>query len=362
MNVITGQTVSEVVYSAYGLLLSDQSYVSTSRNAHLGDVRCVYNTFFTVNDPRSRHLNITGRKSNIFAMIAETFWVLAGDDKINPLLSFFLPRAEDFSDDGLTWRGAYGPRLYEHNQLSGAVSAFKADGKETRRSLVSIYMPDRDTAESLEKRYGIEKSKDIPCNNMLHFYVTPDNKFHMNLTQRSGDLIWGMGSINVFEFTLLQEMVLFYVNQETGYNLELGNYNHMVVNLHLYEKTATQAVEAVENEQDFLNVKGTKPAKFTMIGNGGINDARSFFQELVSVYSKMIQGDFFSCAAIDLSNNVFARYGVDVLDNIIYDYNLLIIQYIATKLGEDVNLMKDSTLSNELLSSVENSHFRKFFV
>jgi thymidylate synthase len=362
MNLIKGSTVGEAVFNAYKLLLSDDAYTTTSRNAHLGDVRCVYNTFFTVSDPRSRHLNISGRKSNIFAMIAETFWVLAGDDRVDPFLSFFLPRAADFSDDGKTWRGAYGPRMFEHDQMNGAVSAFVNDGKETRRSLVSIYMPDRDTPKSLETRYGMDKSKDIPCNNMMHFYVTPDNKFHMNLTQRSGDVIWGMGSINVFEFTLIQEMMLYYVNQATNGDIELGNYNHMVVNLHLYDKTSMQAVDAIDQQQEFLKVTGTKKATFTNKPDGNINDSMHFFSELVSVYTKFIQGDFFTPAALMLTDEVFKRYSVDTKDNIIHDYNVLIIQYIATKQGFDDHPAKVLDLSQELLSSVTNSSFRKFSI
>ena len=50
------------------------------------------------------------RMNNIFALIAKTMWVLGGRKDLT-YLSHYFPRDIDFSDDGKTWRGAYGSRL-----------------------------------------------------------------------------------------------------------------------------------------------------------------------------------------------------------------------------------------------------------
>jgi thymidylate synthase len=53
---------------------------------------------------------LPGRNNNVFAQLAETAWVLAGRNDL-AFLGHYLPRVADFSDDGRTWRGAYGPRI-----------------------------------------------------------------------------------------------------------------------------------------------------------------------------------------------------------------------------------------------------------
>ena len=60
--------------------------------------------------PTERVLVLPERRNNPFAALAETMWVLGGRDDL-AYLTRYLPRAGDFSDDGETWRGAYGPRL-----------------------------------------------------------------------------------------------------------------------------------------------------------------------------------------------------------------------------------------------------------
>ena len=256
-------------------------YVTDSRN---GKVYALYNAFFKLLSPRSRHLNLKGRKNNIFAMIAETIWVISGSDELDPFLSFFLPRAHDFSDDNKTWRGAYGPRLYLHDQLQGVIDVFKKDGLHTRRAVISIYFPNLDSPQSLKKVYNLDATRDVPCNNLIHFYITPDKKFNMNVFQRSGDVIWGMGSINVFEWTFLQELV--FENVKTLFpndKIILGSYNHFVTNLHLYEFTSDQGRAVMKN----INKHDVKSKnKMPLLLPKGIETTRNFFKDLIKIYSE----------------------------------------------------------------------------
>ena len=242
INVIEGNNINQVVYSAMNKVMTD-GQVNDSRN---GSVNVLYNTFATIKDPRSRHLSIDGRKSNIIAMMAEVFWIFAGMDEVNPYLSYFLPRAPDFSDDGKTWRGGYGPRIFgeKTEQVQGVIDIINTDGPTTRRAVIDIYDPNLDSPKSLKDVYGLESSKDIPCNNLIHFYCTPDKPDHLNMTlfQRSGDVCWGWGSINLFEWSVLLE----YICQETG--LQMGDYNHFVTNLHVYSFTSSQVKDAIDRK------------------------------------------------------------------------------------------------------------------
>src|SRR5690606_4040868 len=60
--------------------------------------------------PWEREVLVPGRRVNLAAQIVESVWVLSGRNDIDALTPY-LPRAADFSDDGETWRGGYGPRL-----------------------------------------------------------------------------------------------------------------------------------------------------------------------------------------------------------------------------------------------------------
>lgn len=72
--------------------------------------REVLSTLVQLTRPVERVVTVPGRANNVFAQIAETLWVLAGRNDL-AFLSRYLPRAADFSDDGSTWRAAYGPRV-----------------------------------------------------------------------------------------------------------------------------------------------------------------------------------------------------------------------------------------------------------
>ena len=159
------------------------------------------NTQIVIDDPRSREVLTSGRKANVFAQIAETMWILSGRNDID-WLSAYLPRAKDFSDDGRTWRGGYGPRLrgdlhgqYE-DQLWRVVKLLKRDPL-SRRAVIGIY--------DLIEDSGVD-SKDIPCNTFLQFQNRL-GQLHLTVTVRSNDVVWGWSGINAFEWSVVQEIV-----------------------------------------------------------------------------------------------------------------------------------------------------------
>lgn len=199
-----------------------------------------------LNNSKDRVIILPKRNNNIFALIAETLWVLGGRDDMN-YLSYYLPRAKDFSDDGLVWRGAYGPRLrnwYGKDQFQNALELLKKD-INTKRCVMTIFDPNKDYVES----------KDIPCNNWLNFIIR-DNKLHLNVAVRANDAIWGFGGINTFEWSVLQEFMAYWTNCECGW------ISWFAGSFHIYErhyKTAQNIIDNFKNKSVYdYNVKSPK--------------------------------------------------------------------------------------------------------
>lgn len=356
MHLISGKTVSETVLRAYELI-DNEGHKQETRN---GYAKAVYDVTLEVTNPRSRHLCLEGRKSNIFQMIAETFWVMAGRSEIDPYLSFFLPRAKNYSDDGVNWHGAYGPRLYKYGQLQDIVRVFDEDGLDTRRAVLNIAMPEFDSREAYEGLYGEgHKAKDIPCNREIHFYVI-NNHFNIKVIQRSGDVLFGAGSINPFEFTFIQELI--YNEVKLSYpSLKLGSYKWHVTNLHVYSEFEEQIIEALDsdiNRDDCAIWESYYP----LIAAGGVEDNKLFFEGLVAHFTAMIETDRIE-EIVEIMNDIdvlLAGYQIPQEDNILIHYINVVRGYILAKKGFDVTVVDLDNMNYEFVRSVKNSSFRKF--
>ncbi|YP_009966933.1 thymidylate synthase [Salmonella phage Se-J] len=187
----------------------------------------------TVSNIRDRWLSVEGRNSSAIAAIGETFWVLAGRNDLK-FLSRVLPRAANFSDDGLTWRAAYGPRLYAHGQLQSVINRLRKN-INTRQAYLTIYDPSLDSDVGLAKHNGSNeaKTKDMVCNLALLFAVV-EGRLNLTVINRSQDVLWGMSSINFIEFSILQEVIAQVLD------VDVGQYKLFSNNLHYYNNEVSQ--------------------------------------------------------------------------------------------------------------------------
>jgi hypothetical protein len=336
-SIIKGDTLSEITDLAIELVL-EKGEKSSSRN---GNVTYLNNVIIELTNPKSRHLNLHGRNNNIYATIGEIFWIMSGSDKIDPFLSFFLPRAKDYSDDGLTWRGGYGPRIYMDNQLQNAIDVFKTDGLDTRRSIISIYDSGIDS--------GVE-TKDLPCNNLIHFLVS-DGKLNMNVVSRSSDVIWGLFGINIAEWTFLQE----YVAQMVG--VPVGVYTHFTSNLHIYDATNKQAQDVYDTHKPYQKRSKFVADKSCIFPEENV---RGFFTTLVELYSREIRD--YSCAyyAECSVDKIFNDYNVPTSGNTLYNYAQLLSCYISGKMGDPTTGFTANEYHQELVSCIRDSKFTNF--
>ncbi|QPE05502.1 hypothetical protein IT882_05645 [Microbacterium schleiferi] len=184
----------------------------------------------TLAQPTERFITVPGRRNDVFATIAETMWVLAGRNDME-YLARYLGRALQFSDDQVTWRGGYGPRLRDWggvDQVDEIRKLLRSD-PESRRAVAVLFDPARDFVDTL----------DVPCNNWLHFLVR-DGSVYLNVTVRSNDILWGFSGINTFEWSVLHEMMAFWLGAR------VGHVSFFISSLHLYDERNEQADRALE--------------------------------------------------------------------------------------------------------------------
>lgn len=216
---------------------------------------------FKITNPYAREVTIPIRKWNRYLPYAESLWIASGRNDMS-FIGHYLPNLYNYSDNGETMRGGYGPRFRHYNGFSTdydvkriyeeeyqevdqyryIVECFNQD-RNTRRGIITIGDPLKDCFDNNRK---LKFSKDIPCTRMLQFIKQPDcNKLNLIVTMRSNDLIFGASAVNIFNYTFMQEYFAKILN------LEIGDYIHVANNFHYYERH----VDMVDALSKITNVK-----------------------------------------------------------------------------------------------------------
>ena len=232
-----------------------------------GLVKELLHVGITLREPCDRYITTPARKASVAAQIAETVWVLSGRNDVEWLTNY-LPRAAEFSDDGWTWSGGYGPRLRAWprrdgdggviDQLRWVVDHLRAD-RSSRRAVVTIYDPVMDS----------QPGKDIPCNNWLDF-KSRLGRLHLHVAIRSNDLIWGWSGINAFEWSVLQEVVASILG------IDVGPLSFSISSLHVYDRHWSRA----EKITDDIPVLGTPSPRTTLKSVEELDDLLTRFFKL----------------------------------------------------------------------------------
>lgn len=200
---------------------------------------------FKIIDPTARLITIPERHWYAPLAYGESLWLASGKNDME-YINKYGSNLKNFSDNGLTMRGGYGPRLRHYNgqsldydirtkyeeqahevdQFRYVAECFKKDAN-TRQAIITIGDPMKDCFD-MERQ--LKETKDVPCTRILHFMKDAHaNKLNLVVTMRSNDLIWGASAVNIFNFTFIQE----YFASILG--LEIGSYFHIVNNMHFYE-------------------------------------------------------------------------------------------------------------------------------
>jgi thymidylate synthase len=174
------------------------------------------------------------RRMNYRFMAAEALWILDGDQRLAPLTRF-VKRMAEFSDDGETLSGAYGPMIVP--QLPYVVKTLVHD-RWTRQAVLTIWRP------------SPEPSKDIPCTVAMTFSIREGDdgapQLHQSVFMRSSDAWLGV-PYDVFSFAMVGVRVACEYNRRSGAAAAgLGTLAVHVVSSHLYEAQWAAADEISE--------------------------------------------------------------------------------------------------------------------
>jgi thymidylate synthase len=277
----------------------------------------------TLDLPLERAIVVPHRRNNIFATIAETMWVMAGRDDV-AYLEPYLPRALDYSDDGVTWRGAYGPRLRNWQGIDqvAQVSELLRREPSTRRAVMSLFDPARDFSDSL----------DIPCTNWLHFTVR-EGLLDLSVTVRSNDLFWGFSGINTFEWSVLQEMVAFWTQTIPG------RAHYFISSLHVYERHWGRAHDILASEPAVnRNPQSTEVGRFST--------PQDDFPEVIASWFKL-EEEIRSRTAVYETLTAFP-------DPLLRDFLLMLNAFWAFQTGSNVDDLLDDISDFDLCASALN--------
>lgn len=183
------------------------------------------------------------RKLSYIFMAAEAYWILGGDNTVAGLAPYN-KHISQFSDDGITFAGAYGPPIGK--QIDYVVTQLTKDN-DTRQAVLTIWKPNPGP------------SKDIPCTVAMTFNIR-GNKLNAHVFMRSSDAWLGI-PYDFFSFSMVAAAVAFLVNQNnryTGPKLELGNLHWTGVSSHLYQEHYEAAHEALtygnSYKDDFVQI------------------------------------------------------------------------------------------------------------
>jgi thymidylate synthase len=191
--------------------------------------------------PLERVLFWPERDANPFFHLYEALWMLGGRNDVKSLTRF-VKRMDQFSDDGVTFHGAYGKRWRGHFGTADYVIPLDQPliiGKRllqdsnNRRQVLQMY----DAHCDFENQEG---KRDIPCNLSAVFQINHEHELDMMVTNRSNDIIWGCYGANAVHFSMLQEFVAGVAG------VPVGRYWQVSFNWHGYLETMDPLIELAD--------------------------------------------------------------------------------------------------------------------
>lgn len=193
--------------------------------------REVRNATIILTDPTQAIPMGIGRKLNMKIGAVETTQLVAGVSSGMQLNLVSNNNFENFMNDGRLL-GAYGPRLY--HQLENVIKMISRD-QDTRQAAALVWRGN-------ETDLALSGNKDVPCTVALSWNVR-NGKLNASTVMRSNDVFLGV-AYDFWMFTRLQMTLAW------ALGLEVGDYRHHAVSLHIYERDWGKADDLVVGPDD----------------------------------------------------------------------------------------------------------------
>lgn len=235
MKVITARNVNDALIIGLDALYQE----GVDRDSRNGPVRVFPGPVTTrYENPTERVVFFPERDANPYFHFMESLWMIGGRRDVS-WVSQFSTNIANYSDDGVTFHGAYGARwrtwfgAYEYmpdnimrevgvvDQLE-TIAVLLKNNPDDRRVVLQMWDASNDLG-----RVG----KDFPCNLIATLRINPYGKLDMTVFNRSNDMIWGAYGANAVHFSALQEVMAAWVG------VPVGEYWQVSTNFHSYHNT-----------------------------------------------------------------------------------------------------------------------------
>lgn len=233
MKVISARGVNDALLLGLQALKAE----GVERDSRNGPVRVFPGPVTThYKHPEERVLFYPERDANPYFHFMESLWMISGRRDVE-WISRFSSNIANFSDDGVTFHGAYGYRW--RNQFDGSymqngvIQTGAIDQLATIAELLTRNPDDRRVVLQMwdaSLDLGME-GKDFPCNLICTFRINPYGKLDMTVFNRSNDMIWGAYGANAVHFSMLQEVMAAWIG------VPMGGYWQVSTNFHGYHFT-----------------------------------------------------------------------------------------------------------------------------
>jgi len=181
---------------------------------------------------RTPVLDVPDRKLSYQFMAAEAHWILSGSDRVEDIAPWN-KRIADFSDNGETFFGAYGPKLMD--QIRYVVSKLDQD-KDTRQAGMTFW------------RENPPETKDVPCTIAMFFNIR-DGHLNNHTFMRSSDAWLGI-PYDVFNFSMIAHLICGLLNigiDDATKQIKPGTLYLTAASSHLYEEHWKSAIYCVQD-------------------------------------------------------------------------------------------------------------------
>ena len=196
-------------------------------------------------------VTVPARKLGIRFLAAESAWILSGDNRLSSIAPF-ARQIGDTCDDGLTFRGAYGPKFAD--QVGWVADELSRD-PASRRAVMTLW----------RERPGA--TRDTPCTLSLQWFVRPDEakggvwRLHCSVAMRSSDAMLGI-VYDWHAFSMMSLHLLLTIRARAPLipamrpwreleGLRLGHLTVTAGSQHLYERDADAARECLTAKPPF---------------------------------------------------------------------------------------------------------------